>query len=229
MKKVYLYISLVLSLIYSCSGSGDSPGNGSNEAPSQPTQVYPENNTLCIQNTVDFKWNPAVDPENQGITYKLQVSENNLFSTIAEERTTTSTSMIITLEKGKSFYWRVKAIDSENAESSFSSIYQFLTEGNGVSNHLPFSPELISPAFNSSVNDLTTTLSWSASDVDNDNLTFDVFLDTVNPPATKVSENQTTTTYEANLSSATNYFWKVVVKDEHGAQSLGQTWNFRVN
>ncbi|WP_345015626.1 hypothetical protein [Aestuariibaculum suncheonense] len=218
-----------MSLVYSCSGGGDGPDGGSNEAPSQPTQVYPDNNTLCLENTIDFQWNPSVDAENQVITYKLQVSENNLFSTIAEERTTTSTSTIITLEKGKSFYWRVKAIDSENTESSFSSIYQFLTEGNGVSNHLPFSPELISPAFNSLVNDLTTTLSWSASDVDNDNLTFDVYLDTFNPPSTKVSENQTATTYDANLSSATKYFWKIVVKDEHGAQSLGQTWNFRVN
>ena len=232
MKKTYVYLVVILGLMVSCGGSDNDPVEETpdNRPPSTPTQVYPLNNTLCINNSVEFQWSKSEDLDNDFLKYKVEVSDNIGFTSIVQTKTVSTISTTITLEKGKAFYWRVKAIDSKNAESDFSTPSQFLTEGEGVTNHLPFSPDLIVPTANEVIDGTSASLSWSASDADNDALTFDVYLDTVNPPLAKVSENQTETTYSAsNLSVATTYYFKVVVKDDKGGQTIGQVWSFSVN
>tara|TARA_R110002033_G_C3897451_1_gene240038 strand:+ start:22351 stop:23055 length:705 start_codon:yes stop_codon:yes gene_type:complete len=232
MKKLY-YILLGLGLLVSCS-SGDGGGNdestdsAENTAPSKPTQVYPLNNTLCIDNPVVFEWGASTDKENNSISYKIEISENSSFSPLSFNETSLTTSKSIELTKGKAYYWRVKAIDSKNAESEYSPTSQFLVEGEGQTNHLPFAPELVAPSNDSEIDGLSTTLSWTASDVDNDALTYDVYLDTNSDPTTKVSENQSANTYSAiNLSAASTYYFKVVVNDGHGGKTVGQVWSFK--
>jgi hypothetical protein len=230
MKKTYVYLVVILGLMVSCGGSDKDPVEETpdNRPPSVPNHVYPLNNTLCINNSVEFQWSKSEDLDNDFLKYKVEVSDNIGFTSIVQTKTVSTISTTIILEKGKAFYWRVKAIDAKNAESDFSTPSQFLTEGEGVTNHLPFSPDLIVPTPNEVIDGTSAILSWSASDADNDALTFDVYLDTVNPPLAKVSENQTETTYSAsNLSVATTYYFKVVVKDDKGGQTIGQVWSFK--
>jgi len=236
MKKRYLYVLIIVGLAFSCSSGGDDgpgpdPDPVNNTAPTVPSQVYPLSNTLCIDNNVVFEWNASTDAEGNSISYSIEVSENNSFSPVSQSRSVNaSTSTIITLDKGKSYYWRIKAKDSNSAESEFSSVSHFLTEGEGVSNHLPFAPVLVAPVLNAAIDGTSTTLSWTASDFDNDALTFDVYLDTNNNPAAMVSENQSATTFEATgLTAATTYYFKVVVKDENGGVTIGQVWSFSTN
>jgi hypothetical protein len=142
-----------------------------------------------------------------------------------------SRTQAVTLDKGKAYYWRVKAIDSKNASSAYSGTFSFYTEGLAVANHLPFLPEIIQPEINTTISGVTATLKWFASDVDtSDVLTYDVYFGTANPPTVKVAENKTTPTYEANsLLATTQYYWRVVVKDNKGGETRGQVWNFRTN
>lgn len=232
MKKTYLYLIVAVGLIMtSCSGDGGDSEEmqkpDENTAPTVPTQVYPLDNIICTDNNVVFEWNGSTDAEGNLITYKIEVSENNSFSPISHTATSSSESKLITLEKGKAYYWRIKATDNRSAESNYSPAMQFLTEGEGVSNHIPFAPNLLAPALNSEVDGTSTTLSWSASDVDGDALTYDVYLDTNTDLTTKVSENQSATTYDATgLTAATTYYFKVVVKDGNGGVSIGQVWSF---
>ncbi|MBL4724793.1 MAG: hypothetical protein JKY73_05355, partial [Lutibacter sp.] len=150
------------------------------------------------------------------------------FSQIAHTLSNISETLkTLTLEKGIAYYWRVKAVDAKNASSEYSSVYQFYTEGEGESNHLPFSPILVSPELSSVVTELTANLQWTASDVDTeDALTYDVYFGTENPPSVLSSENQSTTSLEVDLISSTTYYWKVVVKDGQGGQTIGQIWSF---
>ena len=231
MKKL-LYISTICSILWSCGGGGGEdppPPPPVNKAPTTPTLVTPTNNLLCIDNSVDFQWNAASDPEGDAITYQIQVAKDNQFSEIVQTLNGSSTTQSISLEKGIAYYWRVKATDSKNAASSYSSTFQFYTEGEGVTNHLPFSPVLVKPALNDVEQGATTSLEWTASDVDNDPLSYDVYFGTSNPPTTIVSENQTGTTYSASLNASTNYYWKIVVKDDKGGQTIGQVWNFKTD
>ncbi len=235
--KNIIYITIISTVLWSCGGGGgdDSPTTTTpppvavNKAPSTPSQSTPTNNQLCIDNTVQFQWNASTDPEGNSITYELQIATNNQFTENLQTKTSSSTSTAVTFDKGVAYYWRIKAKDNKNASSSYSSIFNFYTEGEGESNHLPFSPGISEPALNALVQESSTDLKWTASDVDNDPLTFDVYFDTVNPPTAKVAENQSETTLNQALESAKDYYWKVVVKDDKGGETIGQVWNFKTD
>jgi len=231
--KQFIIVLAISTVLWSCGGGGGddppSPPTPTNKAPSTPTLVGPANNLLCIDNTVDFQWNTATDPEGDAITYQIQVSKDNTFTQVVQTLNGSATSRSISLEKGIAYYWRVKATDNKNASSSYSSTYNFYTEGTGESNHLPFSPVVVNPLLNAVEQGTTASLQWTASDVDNDPLTFDVYIDTNNPPATKVGDNLSATTFTVDLIASSNYFWKIVVKDDKGAQTIGQVWNFQTD
>ncbi|MEW4923168.1 hypothetical protein [Algibacter sp. 2305UL17-15] len=72
-------------------------------------------------------------------------------------------------------------------------------------------------------------MEWKGNDTDGDPLTFDVYFDENNPPTTLVSENQSESTYSVNTMSSSTYYWKIVVKDDKGAVSIGQVWVFSRN
>ena len=232
--KKYLYLITIGLLLIACGGSGgdDTPPPPEppteNKAPSSPTQIYPANNDLCIDNSVTFSWNAATDPENDVLSYVVEVSENNSFSPLTETKTVSTTSTTISLEKGVAFYWRILAKDSNNS-SNYSAANSFYTEGNGVTNYVPFSPELVTPTNNETVQSTTVDLKWTARDVDNDALTYDVYLDTTNPPTTKKEDNSANTTVTITVESSKNYYWYVVAKDGNGGKTIGQVWQFKTD
>lgn len=230
MKKL-LYIAVISSFIWSCgSGGGDESTAPENQVPSIPSLVYPTDNLLCIDNVLAFQWDASTDDNEDWyvISYEIQVATDNQFSQIVYSNTITTTMEEITLEKGLAYYWRVKAIDAKNLESEYSSTFHFYTEGEGEINHIPFSPELVSPKLGDVVQTATANLQWEANDVDTtDTLTYDVFYGTDKDNLSNKSSNQTATNLETSvLESSTTYYWKVVVKDGNGGETFGQVWQF---
>lgn len=224
MKKLSLFI-LSLILFSSCSSGGDE--GETQTPPTIPSLAYPTNNLVCIDNVVEFKWNASTDSQNDVITYQLDVATDNAFTKNVVTSTTTLLSKSLSLEKGKFYYWRVKAIDSKANVSNYTAVYTFFTENEKIVNHLPFIPEIKTPVLHSSISSSTTTLSWTAVDTDNDNLLYDVYLGTSNPPTQKVGTELTTSSFVTNsLSVNTKYYWYVVVKDAKGGTTIGQVWNF---
>jgi hypothetical protein len=233
--KNLIYLSIVGLLFISCSGGGDDPAPTptpvvTNKAPSTPTLVTPIDNKLCVDNTVAFQWNPSTDVNNDPITYQIQVAKDNTFGQIVKTAETSNAAQTIALEKNTAYYWRIKATDSKGLSSDYSATYKFYTSGDAVVNHLPFSPELVEPALNTVLNTTTAALKWNATDVDaTDVLSYDVYFGTVNPPTSKITENTATKTLDVTLESAKEYFWKVVVKDNKGGETVGQVWKFKTN
>ncbi|GGA87612.1 hypothetical protein GCM10008015_30310 [Flavobacterium palustre] len=227
----YIYSGFISFLLLSCSGSDDTLKTVKNTAPTVPTLVAPINNKLCIDNTVSLEWNASTDAQKDPITYQLQIATDNQFTQIVKTDESSLPIQTASLSKGIAYYWRVKATDSNNASSNYSSTYSFYTEAVAVTNHLPFMPQLVLPEFDATISGTTAALSWTASDVDtNDALTYDVFLGTVNSPTTKVGNNITATSLNTSaLLPATTYYWKVVVKDNKGGETIGQIWSFKTN
>lgn len=231
MKKFILIIISVV--LFSCGGSGSdndspTPPPTANTAPTVPFQVYPTNNLLCTDNPLGFTWNSSIDNENDSITYEIQVATNETFTNGVQTKTSSQTNVTFTLEQGVAYYWRIRSKDSKGKYSNYSPISKFYTEGEGITNHLPFTPTLVSPALNSTIVEVSTTLEWTASDVDNDPLVYDIYFGDINPPvliAGDISES----TYNVNLNTATTYYWKIVVKDNNGGQAIGQVWSFYSN
>lgn len=226
-------LNLVVGLLFiSCGGGGDDSSDpvAENKAPSVPTLLAPANNLLCIDNAVSFQWNASSDPDSDAISYQIEISKDNLFTQIAYTNSSTTPNKTASLEKGIRYYWRVKSIDSKNLASSYSSVFQFYTEGIGLTNHLPFTPTLVKPDLSSVVNVNSVVLEWNASDVDvNDVLTYDVYFGTTNPPTAKVSSGQSLKTYTQSLNTSGTYYWRVDVKDNKGGVSKGQVWRFVKN
>ena len=230
--KKYLFIASFSFILFSCSGGGDSPAPtpAVNTAPTVPVLVAPTNSKLCVDNLVNFQWNVSVDAENDAISYQIQVARDTQFSQIVNTIDGSAISQNILLDKGLAYYWRVKATDSKNLSSNFSATYSFYTAGVAVVNYLPFSPVLVQPALNTVLNSTTATLKWSASDVDvNDILVYDVYFGTTNPPTAIISANRTTNTIDVPVIASTQYFWKIVVKDGKGGETIGQIWKFNTN
>lgn len=228
-----LYFLVVSCLILSCGGD-ESPKptpTPVNTAPTMALQIYPVDNELCIDNIVNFQWEVSKDAENDVISYVVEVAETSSFSTIIATKTVTTTSVDISLEKGVAYYWRITAKDSKGLSNEASSANGFYTEGLGDSNYAPFLPVLVAPSFGVTLQSPTTaTLEWTASDVDNDPLTYDVYFGTVNPPVAIVASNEAANSFTTEtLTASTKYYWKIVVKDGKGDQTIGQIWNFTID
>lgn len=231
MIKKFIYASFLAVFLCSCEAGTDvtPPEEELNMAPSVPELVHPANNQLCIDNELNFQWTASTDSNGNPISYEIEVSKDNQFSEIAFTASIDVTSQAFTLEKNTAYYWRVRASDNQNLSSAYSGTFNLYTEGTAETNHLPFAPEIIAPTLQSSENAGVTTLEWTGSDTDGDPLVYDVYFGTENPPTTLASENQSQTTFDVTTVAVTDYFWKVVVKDDNGGQTVGQVWNFITN
>lgn len=231
--KNLIYLSIIGFLFAACGGGGgddSEPTPEANVAPTVPALVLPADNKLCVDNTVSFQWKLSTDANKDLITYQIQVAKDNTFTQIIKTNEVTGDNSSISLDKNTAYYWRVKATDSKGLASSYSTVYKLYTTGEAVVNHLPFSPELVQPAINSVSNGTTASLKWKATDVDaTDVLTYDVYFGKTNPPTAKVSENTSVTSFDVALEPATQYFWKIVVKDNKGGETVGQVWKFKTN
>ncbi|MDY8134885.1 hypothetical protein [Aquimarina sp. 2201CG5-10] len=230
----YIYILIFSLLFLSACSNEDFPDEViqvpdiENNFPSIPGLVFPTNNLVCTNFNLEFKWSTVIDIDGDAIAYQIDLAYDNTFSNILFSVTTSEPTWVFTLEKGTTYFWRVKAIDSEQNESEYSEVQSFFTEPEAGVNTIPYGPEIISPALRTTVSGSAVTLDWSATDADQDPLLFDVYFGDVNPPPL-VSENLQGSTFDVNISSDTTYYWRVVVKDDKQGVAIGRVWNFNTN
>ncbi|WP_139956186.1 hypothetical protein [Flavicella sediminum] len=86
-------------------------------------------------------------------------------------------------------------------------------------------PELVAPLRGSLLTTNSTEIEWSCSDLDNDVLTYTVYLGTNESPEKVATVNSTS--YTTNLLSKTNYYWRVDATDAHNNKTVGQIWSFQ--
>ena len=99
------------------------------------------------------------------------------------------------------------------------------TPGSGVNNP-PDPPRYPYPSDGGTNIPENIQISWTGSDPDNDDLTYDVYFGTTSPPP-KIVSNQSETSYAPeNLVNLTTYYWQIVAWDEHGESTTGPIWSF---
>jgi len=93
-------------------------------------------------------------------------------------------------------------------------------------NEAPFTPSDPNPVANASDVSTMTILSWSCTDPDGDDLSYDVYFGTSSSPSL-VSNDQTATSYDpGELSNSTTYYWKIIAKDDFSNGTEGPVWSF---
>lgn len=106
------------------------------------------------------------------------------------------------------------------------------TQTNNSTNQVPNIPKNPYPA-DSSVNidtNVVMVLSWQCTDPDvSDTLKYDIYISNDLPISnTPIVTNLPNPSHGLGIVAAsTNYYWKVVAKDNHGAQSTSNIWRFR--
>ncbi len=96
-----------------------------------------------------------------------------------------------------------------------------------IFNNPPVTPYNPSPSDGATGVSTTRDISWHCYDPDGDNVTYDVYFGTTNPPP-KVSANQTSTTYDpGTLRHSRTYYWRIVAWEETGLKTEGPVWHFK--
>ncbi|MEZ5197572.1 MAG: FISUMP domain-containing protein [Bacteroidales bacterium] len=140
---------------------------------------------------------------------------------------------------GDGYYWSSTLINSEARYLYFYGNSAYIDQGNhangctvrcikeeSASNHPPDQSSNPSPQNGATNISTDTTLSWSCSDPDGDDLTYNIYFGTeVNPPLIEV--NYVDTFYNpGTLLNDTTYFWKIVAYDTPGDSTAGDIWSF---
>ncbi|MCK5309142.1 MAG: hypothetical protein KAJ64_00680, partial [Thermoplasmata archaeon] len=132
-----------------------------------------------------------------------------------------------TLTNGEKYYWECLVSDGY-AWSSIgggNDTWEFTVNVSvNMPPDLPFNP---SPTDWSGGAPTNLDLFWQCNDPDNDTLSYDVYLDLVNPPIAQVAAGLINiTSLSQSLEPDTIYFWYVVVSDPYNAPVIGDIWVF---
>lgn len=231
MKFTYIKnISLAAIFVLSASCGGSDDGVALPPAPLATTLVFPENNTECNEGTnltattsdVNFRWNVAANAD----SYELLIT--NLNTNGVTNNITAETNLTVTIVRGTPYSWSVVSKATETTETATSAVSKFYNAGVAIENYAPFPATVNAPQMGSSVNAGTVSLSWSASDIDNDITGHDVFYGTDNPPAAMVGST-TGASLDVDATGGSIYYWFVVTKDSGGNSSNSQVFQFRTN
>jgi hypothetical protein len=120
------------------------------------------------------------------------------------------------------WWYTLRAVDAGGLESINSNSAQ----EPGVSNNPPNTPSNPSPADSATNVDINADLSWTGGDPDaSDTVEYDVYFGT-SPTPPFVGTVATETYDPGTLSYTTQYYWQIVSRDNHGAETTGSIWSF---
>ncbi len=230
MKHIYI-ILLSVFILFSCSDEEfesieiDYPFNIELN-PSVPGLIHPTNNLICTNFNLEFEWVKSVSDLKNSITYTIEIASDNRFNNILFWANTSQTNTTFNLEKGTTYFWRVKAIDEKGYESTYSRIYTFFTEPEAGVNTIPHSPIAVAPIIGTTITGTNATLDWNATDSDGNPLLFDIYFGESNPPQL-LAENLNVMTLDVQIEANKTYYWRVVAKDNNQGVAIGRVWNFR--
>ncbi len=120
------------------------------------------------------------------------------------------------------YYWQVIAKDDQDHETS-SPVWTFVTAE--VINMPPNQPATPAPRNEEIDLPLATTLTWTCSDPEGDDLTYDVYFGTEEIPPL-VSEDQIEESYTPDLEIETTYYWMIIARADEGEESPSPVWSF---
>ena len=90
----------------------------------------------------------------------------------------------------------------------------------------PTAPVNVSPANESSNQEIDVRLEWTCASDEESSLTYDVYFGS-NLPFSLLAEDYSDTVFHLeNLDNSTTYYWKIIAKDQRGNTTEGDIWSF---
>jgi hypothetical protein len=215
------YLVSLSLLVISCGGSGGEPSIPEVKAPDVANLSLPSNNTICEDGTaitastsdVEFSWAVTNNTESYEVTITNLITNTVITRTVTHPTTT----ITVNLTRGQPYKWLVTSKSSKTSKTAVSASNKFYLAGAGIVSYAPFPASITSPIFGAIVTPVgnKVTLTWSGSDPDSSNLTYEVFIDTdeakVRSYTTPISVS--TNSYSSTVESNKTYFWCVKTSD----------------
>lgn len=195
--------------------------------------ISPEQNSECTtgvslgQDTsrVTFNWSAANNTE----TYELRVT--NINTGLVQNIVSSSTSAALILSKGQAYSWFVRSRNSNVDRTVSSAVWNFYNSGSRTT-FAPFPATIISPASSETVfMDINNevTLSWTAADLDNDIVNYEVYFSAQSIPTDLIRTlTPSTSSIKVTVIANTIYYWSIVVIDLEGNRTSSGVYNFKV-
>jgi len=198
--------------------------NSENDAPTGFTLTYPLRDGEITTTLPTFLWQASTDPDPlDTVRYMLQFGSTIINLQTFDADTMTSYQITEAIDDNTDYYWRVFAEDLNGAVTvSSGGYYNFRVN---TANDDPGVFSLISPDSGSVVSNLPQLLVWSpTTDLDGDNIVFDVYLD-----GTSIGMTDHNYFYVDDLMEDESYTWSVSATDNNDGVTQTETWSFTVN
>lgn len=211
---------IIVGLLFACSSDNKNPVV---EEPEAPTPQTPE--FFIVADTsptfLRLEWEDVSDDES-GFRVERSLQEDTGFTeidTVAAEMTEYTDG---TVEAGGRYFYRVRAYN-ESGDSDPSTV----AFGDAVSNAPPERPSDPLPADGSLEILPDVDLAWTASDPDEDQLTFGLYLGTSLADVPLVATTGDTFFVPSDtLDLNRRYFWRIKATDPNGASAFSPIWGF---
>jgi hypothetical protein len=196
------------------------PGNN---PPGIPFNPWPEDSAKNVFPSLWLNWS-CVDPDGDMMTYHLLWGLSDNLQLIVNGVDTTA-YFLYDLPLWWHVYWQVIAEDKHGAATA-GPVWDFYT-AIGSDNHppdIPFSPS--PPDSATDVNPAEVDLTWECTDPDEDEMTYDLYWGTT-PYMMNWMFNLETPLYRlTDLQEKSRYYWQVIARDDHNAETKGPVWTF---
>ena len=234
MRRAILIIVLISSILGCKKGKGPTPATPEPvPAPAKAMLVAPAQNEACLsgtsisttQSAVTFTWNSAANAESYDVVIK------NLLTNTSSTHSAIQATVQVNLLKNTPYSWHVVAKSSKTAITTASDSWKFYNSGTAEVSYAPFPAEAVNPAGGQAVTAANgkILLDWTTSDVDNDIVSYAVYLGTTSTPTLLNANVATSELADVPVASNTTYYWKIITKDSSGNTSDSGVFSFRVN
>ncbi|MBD3407769.1 MAG: DUF3466 family protein, partial [Candidatus Lokiarchaeota archaeon] len=187
--------------------------------PYQPHTPSPSDETKQVSLHPSLCWTGG-DPDDS-VLYNIAVGDQFTLETITSDLSET-TYPLADLELNTSYYWQITAHDAQGHTIS-SPLWKFTTR----SNTAPDTPHTPLPSNEAITVPVSSEISWSCSDPEDDNLIYDVYLGTHPTMLTQVQSQSSVMNYNPSiLEYDTTYYWKVIAQDSFGYTTSSPLWSF---
>ena len=196
---------------------------GPNNPPNEPSNPDPEDGEINVDIDADLSWTGGDPDPGDTVSYDVYFGESIPPPKVSSNQSDTTYDPGV-LSFNSIYYWKIVAWDNHGTYNTTVNPWNFYTRENNPPNE-PIDPD---PEDGETDVDINYDLSWTCSDPDGDNLTYNVYFEPDDTtPDELVSENQTGTTYDpGQMDYETHYYWKIVAWDEYGASTEGEVWDF---